>query len=150
MTHLITLAHRVSGIRARYSSIHSALFTFSFARLKTRLSNRSESVSCGFQRDLAKLKEELDEVNTIIKGATELEPRTTFSREFTAELEAYIQALSNSISSLSEICSHQCQSDMGNRPYTETQARTDRTTYDESIQHYRWLGERLNLMVKKL
>jgi hypothetical protein len=150
MTHLVTLAHKVSRIHARYSEIHSSLFSWSFKKLISRSWNKCDHAHCRYEKECITLNEELDQVLAIVNCGDELEPKTTFSKEFVSMFVEYIQDLSTAISRLSVICAHQCQEDMGVGVYSEAQSRIDRTAYDESIQVYQKLGKRLNLLVKKL
>lgn len=150
MTHLVTLAHRVSATHAKYSEIYSALFSWSFRKSLTRPWIRSEHAHCQYQKECFTLNEELDQVLAILNSGTELEPNTMFGREFISVFVDYIQALSTAINRLSVICDHRCQEDMGVVAYSEEQSRADRTAYDESIQVYQKLGQQLNLLVKKL
>ena len=103
-----------------------------------------------YEAELNQLHEDLSKVGEIIASGEPLEPKTTFSREFEDALGEYIDALSISIIRLSAICRHQYCWDKGTQPYDTDQSRNDRTSYDESIQHYRRLGARLNQMVTRL
>ncbi len=150
MIHLVTLAHRVSGIHARYSEIHSALFSWSFTLSISRFWSGSKHAHCRYEKECIALNEELDQVLAIINSEVELEPKTMFGREFSSLLVEYIQTLSTAISRLSVICAHRCQEETGVGTYSEEQSRTDRTAYDVSIQIYQKPGKQLNLLVKKL
>jgi len=150
MTHLVTLAHRVSAIHAKYSEIYTALFTWSLRKSVTRLWRVHEHVHCKYQKRCFTLNEELDQILSVLQNGAELEPNTMFGREFILLLVDYIQALSTAISRLSVICGKRCLEDMGEAVYDEQQSRADRTAYDESIQVYQKIGRQLNLLVKKL
>lgn len=150
MAQLVTLAHRVSSIHARYANIHDSLFSFSLFRKRLRHNKTGDSIQSHYEIELKRLSEELGEVISIMNSGVPLEPKTTFSREFATAMEEYIQALSTSITQLSDICSHQRTWDKHEQAFSSTQSRIDRTSYDESIQHYRRLGARLNQMVSRL
>jgi len=150
MTHLVTLAHRVSAIHAKYSEIYSSLFSWSFRKLITRPWIGKDHAHCRYQKGCFTLNDELDQVLAILNSGAELEPKTMFGREFISVFVDYIQALSTAISRLSVICGRRCQEDTGGVAYSEEQSRADRTAYDESIQVYQKLGQQLNLLVKKL
>ena len=150
MTHLVTLAHRVSAIHAKYSEIYSSLFSWSFKKSIAQPLIGSDHAHCRHQKECFTLNEELDQVLAILNSGTEFEPKTMFGREFVSVFVDYIQALSTAISRLSVICDHRCQEDMGVIAYSEEQSRADRTAYDESIQVYQKLGQQLNLLFKKL
>ncbi|MCB1859193.1 MAG: hypothetical protein KDI63_13010 [Gammaproteobacteria bacterium] len=150
MTQLVTLAHRVSSIHAKYAAIHDDLFSFSLFRKRPKHQLKGQSLHSHYESELIRLSEELAGISAIMRSGAELEPKTTFSREFAVVLDDYIQALSVSIGHLSEICNHQSHWDKGDQPFDASQSRVDRTHYDESIQHYRRLGARLNQLVMRL
>jgi len=150
MISLVTLAHRVSSIHKRYSNIHSAVFSFSIAQLKLSFWKRSETDFCTHESDLLQLCEELTEIRGIIDKEEELEPASTVGREFAFALDVYVIALADAIMGLSTICGHRCRDGKGAESYNTKQDWADRHEYDNAIQQYRRLGERLGHLFKRL
>jgi hypothetical protein len=152
MAQLVTLAHRVSGIHARYSKIHDALFSVSLFKKRPKRKRKAgdESAYVGFESDLKDMVANLAGIDSMISQDLPMEPTTTFSRKFATVLKEYITALSTSIVQLSEICSHRDRWDRGEEPYDPDQSRVDRMHYDESLQHHRALGVKLSHMAARL
>lgn len=150
MAQLVTLAHRVSGIHARYSKIHSALFSFSPFKIKATHGGNADAVYSGFEAELLELGQTLSDISAIIKGSSELEPNTSYSRNFAAILQQYITELETSITRLSEICRHRHRAQIGEQAYDPEQARDDLTKYDQSIQNHKRLGIKLSQMAPSL
>jgi hypothetical protein len=96
------------------------------------------------------LESELRELRAQIAGDQELEPNTTLGREFTGVLDEYSVALLGTLQQLSVICGRTCRDKMGLEVYGEAEARTDRVSYDKSVQIYRRCGERLSLLFGRL
>lgn len=149
MVSLITLAHRVSDIRASYAEIHDAVFSMSLARIKSQLTHLA-SPHCEHENTLIQLSAELSRMNAMILARDEIDLSATFDREFAVAMEEYIQALNSAIERLAGICQRICQDSKGIEPYDATRSRNDRVAYDESIQHYQRLGRRLGQMFEKL
>ncbi|MCP4288310.1 MAG: hypothetical protein GY792_28430 [Gammaproteobacteria bacterium] len=150
MISIVTLAHRVSIIHKKYAGIHSSVFSFSISQLKLSFWKGKEPEYCTYESELAQLCRELEEARALIDSKEDLEPANTVSREFAFSLDVYIIALSDAVRELSEICGHRCREAKGLEPYDAKQERANRHDYDNSIQQYRRLGERLNLLFKKL
>ena len=94
--------------------------------------------------------QELMDVRTIINDEDQLESGNTVSREFAFALDVYIIALSDAIKCLSMICKHRCRELNGEEKYDIKQNWADRHDYDNKIQQYRRLGERLTDLFKRL
>lgn len=150
MAQLVTLAHRVSSIHARYSGIHDSVFSVSLFRKLTRRKGGGDSLYAGFESDLKALAESLAEIGSSLGSSVRPEPNTTFSRKFGRTLEDYVKELTTSIVLLAEICEHRDRWQKGEAPYDSDQSRIDRTHYDESIQRHRRLGIKLSRMVERL
>lgn len=150
MISLVTLAHRVSSIHKRYANIHASVCSFSISQLRFKFWKSGENDYCKYETDLIQLCTELTEIRSIIGREEELEPSNTVSREFAFALDVYIIALSDAITGLSTICSHRCKESKGVEPYSIKQNLADRHEYDNSIQQYRRLGERLGDLFKRL
>jgi hypothetical protein len=150
MAQLVTLAHRVSGIHARYSKIHDTLFSVSLFKKKPWRKAGGESAYAGFESELTDMAANLAEVDSMIRKDVPMEPNTSYSRKFAAILKEYIAALSTSMVQLAEICNHRDRWDRGEDPYSPDQSREDRINYDESIQHHRALGVKLSHMATRL
>ena len=75
---------------------------------------------------------------------------STFDHEFTDLLAKYIQALSDANDKLADICHHLCQESRGIEPYGERESREARIAYDQAIQHYQRLGQRLSRLYERL
>jgi hypothetical protein len=149
-THLVTLAHRVSGIHTRYAKIHSLSVAFSLGRAISRIGRRNTAEFCRHQSQLTALNEELLQIASSLQDGSKLEPSTTLGDEFRLVLGEYIEALSNTVQSLGRICAALCREKQAAVAYDERQSRADRLAYDESIQHYRRLGERLSQLYQRL
>jgi hypothetical protein len=150
MISLVTLAHRVSSIHARYSGIHASIFAFSLSSLHLLFWKKQKLEYCRYETELAHLIEELAEARSIIAGEEELEPATTVGREFAFALDVYIIALSDTVERLLAISSRLCRDSKGLEKYTGEQTRSDRLDYDIAVQQYRRLGERLEFLFKRL
>lgn len=150
MTHLVTLAHRVSGIHARYSGIHSSVFGLSLSLLKSLLRRANRPDYCQFQSDLMLLIDELLEVKAVLEKRDMLQPATTLGGEFADTLEEYITALSKAIEQLAVICDSICREIRDMTLYSEEQRRADRAAYDRFVQHYQRNGDRLTVQFKRL
>jgi hypothetical protein len=149
MISLVTLAHRASSIHKRYAGIHSSVFSFSISQLKFNFWKGKDPEYCSYESDLAQLCDELEEIRSIIERE-ELEPANTISREFAFALDVYLIALSDAITGLSTICGHRCRDSTGVEAYSSKQDWADRHEYDNSIQQYRRLGQRLEHLFKRL
>lgn len=149
-TYLVTLAHRISGIHARYAKIHSLSVAFSFGRAISRLGNKNGSEFCHHQLQLIALHEELQHIATTLDGREQFEPATTLGDEFRLVMQEYVKALSRTVECLGTICAGLCRENQGDDIYDEQQSRADRLAYDESIQHYRRIGERLSQLYQRL
>ncbi len=150
MAHLVTLAHRVSDIHARYAKIHSAVFAFSLGKTVSRRRKGKTPEYCIYEKRLAALRKDLAQVEAVIRGPERLEPSTTFGMEFAAILSKYVTALSESIERLGRICGRTCRDNTGVQHYDPTEVRRDRVAYDASLQGYRRLGRRLNQLFRQL
>lgn len=149
MITLITVAHRVSDVHAKYAEIHAAVFSISLARLKSR-STSPISPTCEYEQQLASLNEKLAAMSTTLRAGKNVSLSTTFDREFRSAMDEYIGALDGAIAQLAEICRQLCLDSKGVEAYEESKSRADRVAYDESIQRYQRLGKRLSLMFEKL
>lgn len=151
MAQLVTLAHRVSSIHARYSRIHDALFGVSGLKRRTKFRDDGDSVYAGFDTELKELRGQLDSIEAILGSDDPLEPSTSYSRKFVLVLKDYVQALSTSILCLGEICQQR------NRPPDQSEdssdvsrQRAELTRYDGAIQLHKRLGVKLTKMVTRL
>ena len=149
MVSLITLAHRVSGIHANYADIHAALFSLSLARVKSQLTQQCPPYS-EYKDKLMQLVDELGEIGDSIRVRKEIDRSSTFDREFLAAMNEYVQALAGAMRQLVAICQRRERESKGIEPYDETQSRTDRVAYDQSIQRYQRHGERLGELFERL
>lgn len=149
-THLVTLAHRVSGVHARYAKIHSSSFAFSFGKFVARLGRKDAPEFCRYQSKLADLEQELTQITALMNNGSAMQPSTTLGDEFILVLKEYIAALSETIQCLGRICDALCREKRGVGAYDENRSRADRVAYDESIQRYRRLGERLSHLYQRL
>ncbi len=150
MAQLVTLAHRVSGVHVRYSKVHSALFSLSPFKIKATRGGNAEATYSGFEAELIELEQTLSDIDAIIKGSSELDPNTSYSRNFAAILQQYITELKTSIMRLSQICRQRHHAQTGEQIYDPEQARDDLTKYDESIQNHKRLGIKLSQMAPSL
>ena len=150
MISLVTLAHRVSSVHSRYAGIHASIFSFSLSKLNLFFWKKLKFEYCRYETELIQINEELAEARTIIAGEEELAPATTVGREFAFALDVYIIALSDSVERLLAISSHLCQDSKGLGKYSDEQTRSDRLDYDNAVQQYKRLGERLEFLFKRL
>ena len=150
MISLVTLAHRVSSIHSRYAGIHASLLSFSLSNLNLFFWRKREFEYCRHETELTRIIEELAEARSIIDGKEDLEPATTVGREFAFALDVYVIALSDTAERLLVISSHLCQDSKGLVRYSDEQIRSDRLEYDNAVQQYKRLGERLEFLFKRL
>ncbi len=150
MISLVTLAHRVSSIHSRYAGIHASVLSFSLSKLNLFFWKNQEFEYCRYETELIQITGELEEARSIIAGEEELEPATTVGREFAFALDVYIIALSDSVERLLAITSRLCRDSKGLEKYSDEQTRSDRLDYDNAMQQYKRLGERLEFLFKRL
>lgn len=150
MAQLVTLAHRVSGIHARYSKIHSALFSLSPFKKKSTRGSNGDAIYSKFEAELSEMEQELSGIGATIRGSSELDPNTSYSRKFAVILQQYIEELDTSMVRLAQICRQRLLAQIGEQPYDQDQAREDLTKYDESIQNHKRLGVKLSHMAPRL
>lgn len=150
MISLVTLAHRVSSIHSRYAGIHAAVFSFSLSNLNLLFWRKREFEYCRYEEELIQIIGELAEARSIIDGEEDLEPATTVGREFAFALDVYIIALSDTVERLLSITGRRCRDYKGLEKYSDEQTRADRLDYDDAVQQYRRLGERLEFLFKRL
>ncbi len=150
MAHLVTLAHRVSDINIRYRELHSLVLEFSWSRLMPSGAKGKNSDCRSHRQDLASLRSELRELEAVISGPGPFEPGSTIGVEFLATLKRYVAALGKVIDALSGICDRMCRDSRGLESYAEADSRHDRVAYDESIQRYKRLGQRLHYLFERL
>ncbi|HXK56366.1 MAG: hypothetical protein KDI74_00215 [Gammaproteobacteria bacterium] len=150
MISLVTLAHRASSIHNRYATIHSAVFACSITQMKISFWKRVKPDYCQYESDLVQLCDQLADIRSVIEREDEVEMANTVSREFAFALDVYVIALSDAVMSLSTICGRRCREGRGIEPYSDTQNRADRHEYDNLIQQYRRLGERLGQLFRRL
>jgi len=105
---------------------------------------------CRYETELIQITEELAEARSVIAGGEDLEPATTVGREFAFALDVYAIALSDTVERLLTISSHLCQDSKGLGKYSDEQTRSDRLVYDNAVQQYKRLGERLEFLFKRL
>ena len=148
MSQLVTLAHRVSSIHARYSKIHDA--TLGMTGFKWRIKSRADGDAqyAGFEAQLNEMQTELGSIEVTL-GSAPPEPNTSYSRKFVVVLRDYIQALSHSIQCLSEICGHRNRVDI-TQGSAGPESRAELTRYDQAIQVHKRLGVKLTRMVTRL
>lgn len=96
------------------------------------------------------MRSDLLKLEVAIFGAGQFEPNTTIGVEFLATLKRYVAALGEAIDTLSGICGRMCRDSRGLEPYAEADSRRDRIAYDESIQRYKRLGQRLHYLFERL
>ena len=150
MVHLVTLAHRVSAINARYRELHKRVLEVSWSSFVPTGARGNYSGCCSHERDLATVRLELRELETEIFGVRNFEPSTTMGVEFLETLRRYVAALGEVIDALSGICDRMCRDSRGLKPYGEADSRHDRVAYDGSIQRYKRLGHRLHHLFERL
>ena len=150
MISLVTLAHRVSSIHSRYAGIHASIFSFSLSKLILLFWKKRDFEYCRYETELIQIIEELAEARSVIAGGEDLEPATTVGREFAFALDVYVIALSDTVERLLTISSHLCQDSKGLGKYSDEQTRSDRLDYDNAVQQYKRLGERLEFLFKRL
>ncbi len=150
MAHLVTLAHRASSINARYTELHGLILEFSWSKLKSIGSKTKDSSCCRYEQDLAAVKSQLLELEAAISEAGHFESGTTIGIEFMEILKRYVAALGEAIDLLSRICNRMCRDGRGLEPYGDVESRRDRIAYDESIQRYKRLGQRLHYLFRWL
>ncbi|MCB1870019.1 MAG: hypothetical protein KDI43_16275 [Gammaproteobacteria bacterium] len=150
MISLVTLAHRASSIHKRYAKIHAQVFSFSISNLRLTFWQSAAPEYCQLESELVQLRDELEVIRSIIANEEELEPANTRSREFAFALDVYAIALSDAIMWLSKICGCRCRDHKGIEQYSTKQDWADRHEYDNAIQQYRRLGERLGHLFQRL
>ncbi len=150
MAHLVTLAHGVSAINARYRELHKRVLEFSWSGLMPAGAKGKNPGCCSHEQDLASVRSELQGLEAAISGPGQFEPNTTIGVEFLATLKRYVAALGEAIDALSGICDRMCLDSRGLEPYPEADCRHDRVAYDESIQRYKRLGQRLHYLFERL
>jgi hypothetical protein len=150
MAQLVTQAHRVSSIHARYSKIHSALFSISPFKKKSLRGDNADTTYSEFEAELSEMAQTLSEIGATIRDSAELDPNTSYSRKFAVILQQYIEELSTSIIRVLQICKQRHRSKLGEEAYDSEQSREDLTKYDQSIQNHKRLGIKLSRMAPRL
>lgn len=150
MAQLVTLAHRVSSIHARYSKIHDAIFGVSGFIRRTKSRGDGDSMYADFEAELEELRGQLVSIEAILGSDAPPEPNTSYSRKFVVILKEYVQALATSILQLGGICEQRGLSGKGEDFSTASERRDELTRYDGSIQLHKRLGFKLTQMVTRL
>ncbi len=151
MAHLITLAHQAAEIHGRYMEIHNAVFGFSIRQIFSLRQATGDVDYCAHEETLDGLRAQLKGVQTVVVSLKNTDLVKTSVMEFRVVLKDYIVALLDTIDRLRFICARLCQEESEEAAhYSTPHLNLDKMAYDESIQHYKKLGRRLNRLLAAL
>ena len=142
---VITLAANVNDILSRYILIHDPIIKFSIRKLFKPIP------FCTHENDLDALLGELaaarDSISDHLIG---LRGVATAEGEFTECLTNYSAALNDTIYQLHGISSELCLKSRGEGDYPYRRYRADWDSYKESVERYRQIGDRLNVLYRTM
>ena len=144
------LAANVNDILSRYILIHDQIIKFSIRKL-IPIPGLFKAVSfCTHENDLDALLGELaaarDSMSDHLIG---LRGVATAEGEFIGMLDEYSVALNDTIYQLHGISSELCLKSRGEGDYPYRCYRADLDSYEESVERYRQIGGRLNVLNRK-
>jgi len=155
------LAYQVHDILTRYIKIHNAIFRFSTLKFLLNvifmgsILNRLQTFTaitgadfCTYERELTALHFQLRDIQaTVLETSV---PITASDSESHSALEEYTAALSDTIGRLGDICGHLCRKSEDVNSYRLAQYKIDMKAYEESVEQYTRLGQRLTALFRSL
>ncbi len=150
MWHVSSLATQVNDILSRYILVHNAIFKFSIRKLLP-IPGLFKAIDYGSHyQALDNLHSELAQALEAIAQVRASEPASTNTGAFLAALAEYGSALSDTIGSLRDMCSHLYRKSQGATDYGWDTYKQDTEAYEASVEHYKVLGEHLNSLWARL
>jgi hypothetical protein len=137
-----TLARQVNDILTSYVRVHDAVFRFSLRKLLPVPGLFAAIKYCEHEKSSDDLSTILAGLQTEITAATN-EPAGP-EHLFLVALSEYAVALQETICQFQNICHQLCRKSQGESGYSKQLYKADAKAYDQSIQRYTELGQRLN------
>jgi len=150
MWHVSSLVTQVNDILSRYILVHNAIFKFSIRKLLP-IPGLFKAIDYGSHyQALDNLHSELAQTLEAIAQVRASEPASTNTGAFLAALAEYGSALSDTIGSLRDMCSHLYRKSQGATDYSWATYERDNDAYMASVLRYMALGEHLNSLWARL
>lgn len=150
-THSNMLAINVNEILSRYIVIHDQIVKFPVRRLLPIPGLFKAIPYCTHEQDLAALLGEVAAVDDrISEHHIGLPEAAQTEREFIEVLAQYATALSDTISQLHNISAELCLKSRGEGHYPYRRYRANLDSYEESVEHYLRIGQRLNVLHRRM
>ena len=150
-TGTMTLAIDVNAILSRYIVIHNQMTKFSVRRLLPIPGLFKAIPYCTHEHDLAALRGDLAVVcDRISEHQSRLPEAAPTEGEFIEVLDQYATALIDTVSQLHNISSELCLKSRSEAHYPYRRYRADIDSYQESVKHYVRIGQRLNILHRRM
>ena len=150
-TNVVMLAANVNGILSRYILIHDQIIKSSIRKLIPIPGLFKAIPFCTHENDLDTLLGELAAArDSISDHLIDLRGVATAEGEFIEMLDEYSAALNDTIYQLHGISSKLCLKSRGEGDYPYPRYRADLDSYEESLKRYKQIGDRLNVLHRKM
>ena len=147
----LMLAANVNDILSRYILIHDRIFKFSIRKLLPIPGLFKATSFCTHENDLDALLGELaaarDSISDHLIGLREV---ATTEGEFIGMLDEYAAALNDTMYQLHGISSELCLKSRGEGDYPHRRYQADVDSYEKSVVRYRQIGDRLNVLHRRM
>ena len=147
----LMLVANVNDILSRYILIHDQIFKFSIRKLLPIPGLFKATSFCKHENDLDALLGELvtarDSISDHLIGLREV---STTEGEFIGMLEEYAAALTDTIYQLHGISSELCLKRRGEGDYPHRRYQAEVDSYEKSLDRYRQVGDRLNILHRRM
>lgn len=153
MARVLDFASEISRIFEQYQAIHQQVFRFSVRGLLGASSTNGRIGHAERGQRLKELAMQLRDRRQAVRDLEDAELTRRSKEEVRSVLLDYADALEESITGLQAICrnfQYESEGLDGYTRYTESEFRSDKVRYDDSIQAYKRLGARLTALIAKV
>ena len=150
MSNLVKVLYDVADIRGRYLCVHDEIFRVSALKLVRVFSRDPPDPYAAQESELDLLLQRLVTARSELEALDEIDLSVRRGREIRTQLSDYVLALAESVQALRSISELMRRRAAKDRTYDPKGLQDLKVSYDDSVQHHKRLGARLNALVSSL